>query len=79
MKKSSSSNLELQETLAAYRTGGDPMDLEFPVDAGFDSRPPRLSSSEYVKWCETMRAALPARGRDQTREAKPYVGEEFVL
>lgn len=78
MKKSSSSNLKLREASAVYRTGLDPTDLEFPVDAGFNSRPPRLSSAEYVKWCETMRATLPKK-REPEAKVKLWTGEEFNL
>lgn len=79
MKKSSSSNLELRDATVPCRIGSEETDLELPVDAGFISRPPRLSSTDYVKWCEEMKAALP-QDHDKTRRVtQPPQIEEFIL
>ena len=79
MKKSSTSNLELREVTTRYRARREVVDLEFPVDAGFVSRPPHLSSTDYVKWCMEMMAALPTDRAKNGQKTKPQPREEFNL
>ncbi len=78
MKKSSSFNLELKDAATPYRSRCEVVDLELPVDVGFLSRSPRLSSTDYVKWCEEMMAALPT-DRKRMPATKPQLREEFSL
>ena len=56
MKESSPSTPELREAAPAYRTSPG---LELPVNPGFNPRPPQLSATEFIRWCEEMMDATP--------------------
>lgn len=51
-------------------------DLEFPVDQEFHSPAPKLSMTEYVRWCERMRAGMKD---DPEARAVEKCRVEFVL
>lgn len=52
------------------------LDLELPIDPNFDSRPPKLSPSEYYHWCMEMRKGCVD---DPAERLATKVRVEFVL
>ena len=76
MKESSPSTPELREAAPAYQTAAD---LEFPVNPDFNPKPPQLSATEFVRWCEEMMDATPLN-RDNPEQRFALKGrQEFSL
>lgn len=51
-------------------------DLEFPINREFHPLPPKLSMTEYVEWCDRMRAGTTD---DSAARAAAKCTVEFVL
>ena len=79
MNESSPSNSELREAAFAYRLRVSDDALEFPVAPDFDSRPPQLSSADFVAWCEEMLTAFPPKENRDAPELEARCHAEFVL
>jgi hypothetical protein len=76
MSESSPSALRPRETAPAREVATG---LELPVDRDFDPRPPRLSPSDFVRWCEEMMTLAPAN-RDDPEQRFATKGQlEFSL
>lgn len=63
----------MKEAALIYQTDGPALD--FPVSPGFDSKPPRLSPTEHLQWCEQVIKTNP---RAQVIFSTPAL-VEFVL
>jgi hypothetical protein len=74
MSESSHSKDELNETAIAYDV--QEAALELPV-SNFDSRPPALTPSEYVAWCDRTRRDFKVQDNAAKRLALK-VSKEFV-
>ena len=63
----------MREAALAYRAAERALD--FPISPGFDSKPPRLSPTEHLQWCEQVIKNSP---RAQIIFSSPAL-VEFVL
>jgi hypothetical protein len=77
MNESSHSPQEIREAVARYQVKS--ADLEFPVAPAFDSRPPRMTPTEHLLWCEEMiRLGVVIVDKKERLEEK-QITAEFVL
>jgi len=76
MNESSPSTPEMRETATAYRIVAD---LEFPVDLDFNPQPPRLSSTDFIRWCEEMMTLTPINRNNPGESFLEKTGVEFIM
>ena len=72
MNESSPSPLEMRDSDVEYKADGTV--LEFPIAPGFDPKPPRLTPTQHLLWCEEQ---MRLDSRPQERSTPVLV--EFVL
>jgi hypothetical protein len=46
----------MRETPLAHKPAAD---MEFPAHSGFNPQPPRLSPTDFIRWCEEMMDVTP--------------------
>ena len=77
MNESSPSPQELREAAAHYRA--ESADLKFPVDPTFNPKPPRMTPTEHLLWCEELIRLGVVTQDEEKRLREKRVTAEFIF